>query len=59
MAKGVSLASSKSKSIDRCLIFVDAVHYAPHHAIDVQDWGCDFCVCSSFKFFGPHAGKNR
>jgi len=33
------------------LIYVDAVHYAPHMPIDVQDLDCDFCVCSTFKFF--------
>jgi selenocysteine lyase/cysteine desulfurase len=32
------------------------VQYAPHGPIDVQDIGCDFLVCSSYKFFGPHAG---
>lgn len=37
-------------------IFVDAVHYAPHRAIDVKDWGCDFLACSAYKFFGPHVG---
>lgn len=36
--------------------FVDAVHYAPHQRIDVAAWGCDFAVCSPYKFFGPHAG---
>ena len=36
--------------------FVDAVHYAPHGPIDVQDLGCDFLVCSPYKFFGPHLG---
>jgi selenocysteine lyase/cysteine desulfurase len=36
--------------------FVDAVHYGPHGPIDVQDIGCDFLVCSSYKFFGPHLG---
>jgi len=36
--------------------FVDAVHYAPHGALDVQAIGCDFMVCSPYKFFGPHAG---
>ena len=40
----------------QALIYVDAVHYAPHMAIDVQDLDCDFCVCSTFKFFGPHCG---
>jgi cysteine desulfurase family protein (TIGR01976 family) len=38
------------------LTYVDAVQYAPHGPIDVQDIGCDFLVCSSYKFFGPHAG---
>lgn len=37
-------------------LFVDAVHYAPHGPIDVQALGCDFLVCSIYKFFGPHAG---
>ncbi len=31
------------------------MQYAPHGPIDVQDIGCDFLVCSSYKFFGPHA----
>ncbi|HEV7180037.1 MAG TPA: aminotransferase class V-fold PLP-dependent enzyme, partial [Candidatus Baltobacteraceae bacterium] len=35
---------------------VDAVQFAPHAAIDVQALGCDFLVCSSYKFFGPHLG---
>jgi cysteine desulfurase family protein (TIGR01976 family) len=38
------------------LVYVDAVHYAPHGPIDVQDIDCDFLVCSAYKFFGPHAG---
>lgn len=38
------------------LSFLDAVHYAPHAAIDVADWGCDFLACSAYKFFGPHVG---
>ncbi len=37
-------------------VYVDAVQYAPHGAIDVQKLGCDYLVCSSYKFFGPHAG---
>jgi len=37
-------------------IWVDAVHYAPHRAIDVQAIDCDFLVCSAYKFFGPHVG---
>ncbi len=38
------------------LSFVDAVHYAPHGPIDVREIGCDFLVCSAYKFFGPHVG---
>jgi len=38
------------------LVYVDAVHYAPHAAIDVQELDCDFLVCSAYKFFGPHVG---
>jgi cysteine desulfurase family protein (TIGR01976 family) len=37
-------------------LWVDAVHYAPHGPIDVQSLGCDFLVCSAYKFFGPHIG---
>jgi cysteine desulfurase family protein (TIGR01976 family) len=37
-------------------IFVDAVHYAPHHLIDVRDWDCNFLACSAYKFYGPHVG---
>jgi len=38
------------------LSYVDAVQYAPHGPIDVQALGCDFLVCSAYKFFGPHVG---
>jgi cysteine desulfurase family protein (TIGR01976 family) len=36
--------------------FIDAVQSAPHVSTDVQDIGCDFYVCSAYKFFGPHQG---
>ena len=38
------------------LVYVDAVHYAPHELIDVQALDCDFLACSAYKFFGPHLG---
>ena len=38
------------------LMFIDAVHYAPHGPIDVRALNCDFLVCSPYKFFGPHMG---
>jgi cysteine desulfurase family protein (TIGR01976 family) len=38
------------------LSFIDAVHLAPHEAIDVQKLGCDFLACSAYKFYGPHVG---
>jgi cysteine desulfurase family protein (TIGR01976 family) len=38
------------------LSYIDAVHYAPHGPIDVRALDCDFLVCSTYKFFGPHMG---
>jgi cysteine desulfurase family protein (TIGR01976 family) len=38
------------------LAYIDAVHYAPHGPIDVRALNCDFLVCSTYKFFGPHMG---
>ncbi len=38
------------------LLFVDAVHLLPHELIDVRGICCDFLACSSYKFYGPHAG---
>ena len=38
------------------LVFVDAVHYAPHELVDVRAIGCDMLACSSYKFYGPHQG---
>jgi cysteine desulfurase family protein (TIGR01976 family) len=37
-------------------IFLDAVHYAPHGPLDVQDLDCDYLVCSGYKIFAPHMG---
>jgi cysteine desulfurase family protein (TIGR01976 family) len=38
------------------LVFIDAVHYAPHALADVSEIGCDFLACSAYKFNGPHVG---
>jgi cysteine desulfurase family protein (TIGR01976 family) len=38
------------------LLFVDAVHYAPHALVDVRALDCDFLGCSAYKFYGPHIG---
>lgn len=38
------------------LVYVDAVHFAPHDVVDVQALECDFLACSVYKFFGPHTG---
>jgi cysteine desulfurase family protein (TIGR01976 family) len=38
------------------LALVDAVHFAPHCLPDVRAIGCDFLVCSAYKFYGPHIG---
>ncbi len=49
--RAVKLAKSAG-----ALTYVDAVQFAPHRATDVQQMGCDFLVCSAYKFFGPHVG---
>ncbi len=38
------------------VVFVDAVHYAPHVLVDVKALGADLLACSPYKFYGPHAG---
>jgi cysteine desulfurase family protein (TIGR01976 family) len=38
------------------LVFVDAVHAAPHLPIDVASLRADLLACSPYKFFGPHLG---
>ena len=37
-------------------LVLDAVAYAPHFDINVQSLGCDFLLCSAYKFYGPHIG---
>ncbi|MGQ4361088.1 cysteine desulfurase-like protein [Streptomyces sp. SAS_272] len=36
------------------LVYVDGVHYAAHHLVDVPALGADLFVCSPYKFLGPH-----
>jgi cysteine desulfurase family protein (TIGR01976 family) len=37
-------------------VFIDAVHYGPHGPVDVQEFDCDYLVCSGYKIFSPHMG---
>ncbi len=37
-------------------VFLDAVHFGPHGPIDVQEFDCDYLVCSGYKIFAPHMG---
>ena len=37
-------------------LYVDAVHAAPHLALDAVAVDADFVACSVYKFFGPHLG---
>ena len=48
-------AAQLARSVD-ALVFVDAVHYAPHALVDVRELDCDFLACSAYKFYGPHIG---
>jgi cysteine desulfurase family protein (TIGR01976 family) len=38
------------------VVYVDGVHYASHHLVDVPALGADLFVCSPYKFLGPHCG---
>ena len=51
----VARASALARGAGACSV-VDAVHYALHGPIDVRAVGCDFLLCSAYKFFGPHVG---
>ena len=51
LARAANMARSAG-----ALTFIDAVHLAPHEAIDVQKLACDFLACSAYKFYGPHLG---
>ena len=51
VGKAIEMAHAQN-----CLVFVDAVHFAPHGLVDVKALDCDFLVCSTYKFYGPHTG---
>ncbi|MDJ0523109.1 MAG: aminotransferase class V-fold PLP-dependent enzyme [Planctomycetota bacterium] len=36
-------------------VVADGVAFAPHRAVDVEAWGVDWYVYSTYKVFGPHA----
>ena len=38
------------------LVWVDAVHFAPHGPIDAAGADVDVLLCSPYKFYGPHLG---
>jgi cysteine desulfurase family protein (TIGR01976 family) len=38
------------------LLVLDAVHYAPHFAVNVAQLDPDYLICSAYKFYGPHVG---
>jgi len=38
------------------LVYVDAVHAAPHIPLDIAELGADFLAVSPYKFCGPHLG---
>ncbi|HEY3475020.1 MAG TPA: aminotransferase class V-fold PLP-dependent enzyme [Anaerolineales bacterium] len=40
------------------LVYIDAVQYAPHGPIDVQEIDCDFLVCSSYKYSESQTTRN-
>ncbi|MGY1813886.1 cysteine desulfurase-like protein [Blastococcus sp. SYSU D00820] len=38
------------------LVYVDAVHAAPHGLVDMRTLGADFVAVSAYKWCGPHVG---
>ncbi len=51
----VALARELTRKVGAWLL-LDAVHYAPHFAVDVAALDADFLLCSAYKFYGPHIG---
>ncbi|MFL5341859.1 MAG: cysteine desulfurase-like protein [Gemmataceae bacterium] len=52
----MDIVKERVRKAPRAEIFLDAVHYAPHGWISQAAQGCDYVVCSAYKFFGPHIG---
>jgi cysteine desulfurase family protein (TIGR01976 family) len=60
-SNGVGTVNDVARVVQRAhavgaLVWIDAVHYAPHGVLDVAALDADFLVCSAYKFFGPHLG---
>lgn len=54
-ANDIAKARELSSAVGAYLV-LDAVHYAPHHPLDVAALDADFLICSAYKFYGPHVG---
>ncbi|HUG41696.1 MAG TPA: cysteine desulfurase-like protein [Longimicrobiales bacterium] len=51
----VAAAAARARAVG-ALVYVDAVHYAPHSLPDAAALDADFLVVSPYKFYGPHLG---
>lgn len=51
----LKLARELTRAVGALLI-LDAVHYAPHFPVHVDQLDPDFLLCSAYKFYGPHVG---
>lgn len=49
----VAAVSARARAVG-AKTFVDGVAYAPHRALDVAAWDCDWYVYSIYKVYGPH-----
>jgi cysteine desulfurase family protein (TIGR01976 family) len=51
----LKLARELTRAVGATLV-LDAVHYAPHFPVHVEQLDPDFLLCSAYKFYGPHVG---
>jgi len=51
----LKLARELTRAVGAMLI-LDAVHFAPHFPVHVDQIDPDFLLCSAYKFYGPHVG---